>query len=69
VSGALATFIGSCWRRRWSLSFTAGGETYPEAQNAALVRCNADERSRAAANPAPPSAPTADRAFRDGLGT
>jgi Domain of unknown function (DUF4189) len=44
--GALATFIGSYRRRRWSLSFTAGGATYPEAQNAALVRCNADERSQ-----------------------
>jgi len=40
--GALATFIG----RRWNLSFTAGGETYPEAQNAALSVCNSDERSR-----------------------
>lgn len=44
--GALATFIGSYKRRRWLLSFTAGGETYPEAQNAALVRCNSDERSQ-----------------------
>jgi Domain of unknown function (DUF4189) len=44
--GALATFLGSYRRRRWSLSFTAGGTTYPEAQNAALVRCNSDERSQ-----------------------
>jgi hypothetical protein len=44
--GALATFIGSYNRRRWDLSFTAGGETYPEAQNAALGRCNSDERSQ-----------------------
>ena len=44
--GALATFIGSYRRRRWSPSFTAGGATYPEAQNAALVRCNSDERSQ-----------------------
>jgi hypothetical protein len=44
--GALATFIGNYNRRRWSLSFTAGGETYPEAQNAALSRCNSDERSQ-----------------------
>jgi hypothetical protein len=43
---ALATFIGSYARRRWQLSFTAGGMTYPEAQGAALGRCNADERSR-----------------------
>jgi TPR repeat protein len=43
---ALATFIGSYSRRRWQLSFTAGGMTYPEAQNAALNRCNEDERSR-----------------------
>lgn len=43
---ALATFIGSYSRRRWQLSFTAGGDTYPEAQSAALGRCNADERTR-----------------------
>jgi hypothetical protein len=42
---ALATFIGSYRRRRWNLSFTAGGDTYPEAQNAAMARCNSDERS------------------------
>jgi hypothetical protein len=42
---ALATFIGSHRRRRWNLSFTAGGETYPEAQNAAMARCNSDERT------------------------
>jgi hypothetical protein len=44
--GALATYIGNYKRRRWNLSFTAGGETYPEAQNAALERCNSDERSQ-----------------------
>jgi hypothetical protein len=44
--GALATFIGPYRRRRWVLSFTAGGGTYPEAQNAALARCNTDERSQ-----------------------
>jgi len=43
--GALATFIGNYKRRRWNLSFTAGGETYPDAVNAALGRCNSDERS------------------------
>jgi Domain of unknown function (DUF4189) len=43
---SLATFIGSYGRRRWSLSFTAGSDTYPSAQNAALARCNADERTR-----------------------
>jgi len=42
----LATFIGSYRRRRWSLSFTAIGPTYPDAQNAALQRCNSDERSQ-----------------------
>jgi len=44
--GALATFIGNYKRRRWALSFTAGGETYPDAVNAALSRCNSDERSQ-----------------------
>jgi hypothetical protein len=42
----LATFIGNYRRRRWSLSFTAIGSTYPEAQSNALGRCNADERSQ-----------------------
>jgi hypothetical protein len=42
----LATFIGNYRRRRWSLSFTAVGATYPEAQRAALGRCNSDERSQ-----------------------
>jgi hypothetical protein len=46
VCVALATFIGSYKRRRWDLSFTAGGETYPEAQNAAMARCNSDERAQ-----------------------
>jgi Domain of unknown function (DUF4189) len=48
---ALATFIGSYRRRRWNLSFTAGGETYPEAQNAAIARCNSDERSAGRCQP------------------
>jgi hypothetical protein len=48
---ALATFIGPYRRRRWSLSFTAGGMTYPEAQNAAIARCNADERSQGRCQP------------------
>jgi hypothetical protein len=39
---SLATFI----RRRWNVSFTAGGESYPEAQNSALVSCNSDQRSQ-----------------------
>jgi len=43
---ALATFIELYRRRRWNLSFTAGGATYPEAQSAAIGRCNADERSQ-----------------------
>jgi len=42
----LATFIGNYRRRRWLLSFTAGGMTYPEAQSAALGRCNSDERAQ-----------------------
>jgi hypothetical protein len=48
---ALATFIGSYKRRRWNLSFTAGGETYPEAQSAAMGRCNSDERSQGRCQP------------------
>jgi Domain of unknown function (DUF4189) len=48
---ALATFIGSYKRRRWSLSFTAGGMTYPEAQSAAMGRCNSDERSQGRCQP------------------
>jgi hypothetical protein len=43
---ALATFIGPYRRRRWSLSFTAGGMTYPAAQGAAMDRCNSDERTQ-----------------------
>jgi hypothetical protein len=42
----LASFIGNYRRRRWLLSFTAGGMTYPEAQSNALGRCNSDERSQ-----------------------
>jgi hypothetical protein len=48
---ALATFIGPYRRRRWNLSFTAGGTTYPEAQSAAIGRCNADERSQGRCQP------------------
>jgi hypothetical protein len=40
--GGLATFLG----RRWKLSYTAGGDTYPEAQRNAMARCNADDRTR-----------------------
>ncbi len=43
---ALATFIGRSGRRRWKLSFTAGGLTGPEAQLAAMRRCNDDKRTR-----------------------
>jgi len=43
---ALSTFIGAYRRRRWNLSFTAGGMTYPEAQGAAVGRCNSDERTQ-----------------------
>ena len=38
---------GGCW----SLSFTAGGTTDPETQNAAMARCNADERSQGRCQP------------------
>ena len=38
---ALANYTG----RRWNLSFTAGGSTYPEAQAAAMSRCNSDQRT------------------------
>jgi hypothetical protein len=43
---ALATFVGNYRRRRWALSFTAGGMTINDAQRAAMDRCNADERSQ-----------------------
>jgi hypothetical protein len=43
---ALSTFNGSHKRTRWNLSFTAGGNTYPEATRTAMDRCNSDERSR-----------------------
>ena len=43
---ALATFIGRYSRRRWNLSYSAGGETYPEAQSNAMQRCNSDERAQ-----------------------
>jgi hypothetical protein len=33
------------------LSVTAGGTTYPEAQNAAMGRCNSDERSQGRCQP------------------
>ena len=48
---ALTTFIGNYRRRRWSLSFTAGGMSYPEAQNAAMERCNSDERTQGRCQP------------------
>lgn len=48
---ALATFIGNYQGRRWNLSFTAGGNTYPQAQNAAMDRCNSDERSHGRCQP------------------
>jgi hypothetical protein len=43
---ALATFVGNYRRKRWLLSYTAGGMSSPEAQRAALDRCNADERTQ-----------------------
>lgn len=48
---ALATFQGSYRGRRWQLSYTAGGMTYPEAQAAAIGRCNADERTQGRCQP------------------
>jgi TPR repeat protein len=39
---SLATYVG----RRYESSYTAGGATYPEAQNNALERCNSDGRNR-----------------------
>lgn len=48
---ALATFIGTYKRRRWILSFTAGGLTYPAAQNAVIARCNMDERTQGRCQP------------------
>ncbi|MBV9461013.1 MAG: DUF4189 domain-containing protein [Bradyrhizobium sp.] len=48
---ALATFIGPYRRRRWSLSFTGGGMTYPAAQGAAMDRCNSDERAQGRCQP------------------
>ncbi len=46
MCAALATYIGSHSRRRYRLSFTAGGLTSPEAQQKALQRCNDDSRTR-----------------------
>jgi hypothetical protein len=48
---ALSTFMGNYRRRRWNLSFTAGGSTYPDAQNAAMYRCNSDERTQGHCQP------------------
>ena len=48
---ALSTFMGNYRRRRWNLSFTAGGNTYPDAQNAAMYRCNSDERTQGHCQP------------------
>jgi len=48
---ALATFVGTYKRRRWNLSFTAGGTTYPSAQGAAVERCNSDERTQGRCQP------------------
>jgi hypothetical protein len=42
----LATYIGSHSGRRWKLSFTGGADSSAAAQQKALDRCNADQRSR-----------------------
>lgn len=39
---SLATYVS----RRYQSSYTAGGMTYPEAQNNALERCNSNGRNR-----------------------
>lgn len=46
VCAALATYIGAHSGRRYKLSFTGGGTTSPDAQRAAMDRCNADKRTR-----------------------
>ena len=46
LCAALATYIGSRGRRTYKLSYTAGGLTSPEAQEAARKRCNDDKRTR-----------------------
>jgi hypothetical protein len=43
---ALATYIGSHSRRRYKLSFSGGGRSVHEAQNAAMEYCNKDSRTR-----------------------
>ena len=43
---ALATYIGSHSRHRYKLSFSDGGTSVPQAQSAAMDRCNADRRTR-----------------------
>ena len=43
---ALATYIGSHSRHRYKLSFSGGGTTVPEAQNAAMEYCKKDRRTR-----------------------
>jgi hypothetical protein len=42
----LAAYAGAHSGRRYRLSFTSGGSTTPEAQKAAVDRCNADKRTR-----------------------
>jgi len=42
----LATFIGRSGRTNWKLSFSAGATTGPDAQRAAMDRCNSDSRTR-----------------------
>jgi hypothetical protein len=46
LCAALATYAGAHSGRRYRLSFTGGGVTSPEAQKAALDRCNEDRRTR-----------------------
>jgi hypothetical protein len=43
---ALVAFNAVHARRRWRLAYTAGGESYPEAQRSAMQRCETDERRR-----------------------
>ena len=46
MCAALATYTGAHSGRRYRLSYTGGGMTSPEAQRAALNRCNDDRRTR-----------------------
>lgn len=46
VSGSKCVALASFSGRRWKISYTAGGDSYPEATINAKARCNADQRTR-----------------------